>query len=120
MEITLYNIREKIFSDSEAQKKLYYFKQIFDQWNISYSVGGMESRLKSMELELLNSLDNEHIEIIKEHFNVSEVTIRKISNNLSKNYKISKDSDNLPKEIIEYREFCVSITKDDIYLTLWR
>jgi uncharacterized protein YjaZ len=118
MEINLYNIREKIFSSSELQKKLSFFKPIFDQWNIAYSVGGMVSRMKMFELELLNALNSDHEDILKKHFS-TDIKIKKIDNNLSKNY-IVLNNENLPKEIEEYREFCISASRDKLYLTFWR
>lgn len=118
MEINFYNIRDKIFSNSEVQKKLPFFRGIFDQWNIANSVGGMGARLQLLEMELLKNLNSDHISSLNEFFS-SEVTVKKIDNNLCKNYKL-EHYDELPKEIKEYREFCVSTNKDGFYLTLWR
>lgn len=119
MEITLYNIRDVIFLDPEIQKKLFIFKNIFDQWKIANSVGGMESRLKNLELDLLNLLNKEHEEILNKHF-MSKIKIKKIKNNLSADYRLPINSENLPGDIREYREFCVSANSNQIYLTLWR
>lgn len=120
MEITLYNIREKIFLNLDLQKKLSFFKNIFDEWNFSRSIGGMASRMKHLEMELLNSLDENHISILNQYF-LSNVKIKKIENNLSKNYQISIEEDkNLPEDIQEYKGFCISSNEKKIYLTLWR
>lgn len=119
MEINIYNVREEIFFNSEIKKKLNSLKNIFDQWNIANNIGGMNSRLRMLELKLINSLNDEHKEIINEHFGL-KVKIKKISNNLSQNYKFSIEDQNLPKEIKEFREFCVSANQNNIYLTLWR
>lgn len=119
MEITLYNIREKIFLNSDIQKKLSFFKIIFDEWNLAYALGGMASRLRHLEIELLNSLEDDHKKILSQHFN-SNIEIKKINNNLSKNYKMPIDEKKLPEEILEYREMCISTNKDNLYLTLWR
>jgi hypothetical protein len=118
MEINFYNIRDKIFSNSEVQKKLPFFRGIFDQWNLANSIGGMGARLQLLEMELLKNLNSDHLSSLGEFFS-SEVTVKKIDNNLCKNYKLEHCGE-LPQEIKEYREFCVSADKDNVYLTLWR
>lgn len=119
MEITLYNIREKIFLNSDLQKKLSFFKTIFDEWNFANILGGMSSKQRYLEIELLNALEEDHIFILSQYFS-SEIKIKKIENNLSKNYKFSINCEELPKEIREYREFCISVNKENLYLTFWR
>lgn len=119
MEINLYNLEDKIFSNSELQKKLSDFKEIFDQWKFAKRIGGMASRIKEMEMNLLNSIEQKHIDILSQHFG-SNVILKRINNNITKSFCFSLSDCEVPVEAKEYREFCVHRGKDDFNLTLWR
>lgn len=119
MEINLYNVEEKIFLNSELQKKLSDFKEIFDQWKFAKMVGGMASRLKDMEINLINSLEKKHIGVLSQYFKTN-VFLKNISNNITKNFELSLIDCEVPIEAKEYREFCLSRGKDGFNLTFWR
>ena len=119
MEINLYNIEEKIFLNSELQKKLFDFKEIFDQWKFAKMVGGMESKIKDMEINLVNSIGQKHIDILNQYFKTN-VVLKKISNNITKNFEFSLFDCEVPIEAKEYREFCLFRGKDGFNLTFWR
>lgn len=119
MEINLYNIEEKIFLNSELQKKLSDFKEIFDQWKFAKMVGGMASEIKDMEINLVNSIEQKHIDILNQYFKTN-VVLKKIRNNITKNFEFSLFDCEVPIEAKEYREFCLSRGKDGFKLTFWR
>ena len=119
MEINLYNIEEKIFLNSELQKKLSDFKEIFDQWKFAKMVGGMASKIKDMEINLVNSLEQKHIDILSQYFKTN-VVLKKISNNITKDFLFSLVDCEVPIEAKEYRELCMSRGKDSFNLTFWR
>ena len=119
MEINLYNLEEKIFLNSELQRKLPEFKEIFDQWKFSKMVGGMASKLREIEINLINSIEQKHIDILSQYFEIN-VVLKKINDNITKNFIFSFDDCEIPIEAKEYREFCISRGKDGFNLTLWR
>ncbi len=119
MEINLYNLEEKIFLNPELHKKLYDFKEIFDQWKFAKMVGGMASKLRDMEITLINSLEQKHVDILSQYFKTN-VILKKISNNITKTFEFSIGDCEVPIEAKEYREFCVSRGKDSFNITLWR
>lgn len=119
MEINLYNVEEKIFSNSELQKKLPDFKEVFDQWKFAKMVGGMASKLREMEISFINAIDQRHVDVLNTHFECV-VIVKKINNNITKSFQFSIHDCEIPIETKEYREFCVSRGKDGFNLTLWR
>lgn len=117
MEINLKNIEEIIFFNEEIHKILPEFSVQFGQWKIGKRVPPLADLGRNSVIEVLNLLDQNHIEILENYFE-TDIIIDKLSSNIIKNHSIELD-ENLCG-FYEYKSFCVFRGKENIELTFWR
>jgi hypothetical protein len=118
--INLKNIEEFVFKNKLLRSKLPEFQAYFDQWGLSQQHPSLRSIGKQAVIDLLNHLTENHISIIKSHFN-TDVTINKFSNWVVKNVKT--DLQNLEIELNSFdlsAQICAYRKDDQIYISLWR
>lgn len=121
MDINLKNIEELIFFDKELQKLFPEFRHLFDQWKLGQRVLGMKNLGQRSVLELLNSLNENHIVKLQEYFD-DIILVDRIDHRLVVNYEYEasiETSDRLC-EFSGYKDFCLYRNKDKIYLSFWR
>ena len=118
MEIDFYNIEEKIFMEKRLQQLLPELKPLFDRWNFA-KVNGLFTFLKSVESQLLDSLSEGHISIIAKYYKEA-IVIKKNNINIIKNYSYNLNEDYNLHQPREYKDFCISRDKNNIFLTFWR
>lgn len=117
MEINLKNVEEIIFFDKKMHEILPEFRHFLDQWRLGKTIPALGGLGSKSVLELLNSLDETHIKRLEEHFGTS-IIVMKIGPNIVKNHLIRKN-DTLCG-FTEYKDFCISRNKEDVFLTFWR
>jgi len=118
MEIDFYNVEEKIFLEKRLQQSLPELKPLFDRWNFA-KVNGLFTFLKSVENQLIDSLSDGHISIISEYYK-EDIIIKRNNINIIKNYSYDLNEDFGLHQPREYKDFCISRNKNNIFFTFWR
>jgi hypothetical protein len=119
MEINIQNIEEQIFYDKKIRNILPDFKNLFDQWTISQTIPGMKFLALKSALELLNSLNENHIQILEEYFS-DKILIDRLDHRTIANLSCTVDEINDLCKFSAFKEFCVYRNKDKVSLTFWR
>jgi hypothetical protein len=120
MIINLKNIEELIFYDKKVQSLLPDLRNFFDQWSLGQRFPGMKTLAQRSVLDLLNSLNNEHIFKLQEHFG-DIIILDKIDNRLVANYSANIDSfENELCQFTGYRDFCLTRKNNKLEITFWR
>lgn len=119
--INLQNIEELIFFDNTAHALLSDLRHIFDQWLLSKRVPTLRSlRLRSL-MDMLNSLNNEHIRKLEEYFQDS-IALDKIDYHIVRNVTLPLGF-NATKELsdfVSYGNFSISRDAEQIYISFWK
>lgn len=119
MEINIQNIEEQIFYDKKIRNLLPDFKNLFEQWTISQTIPGMNFLGLQSALELLNSLEEKHVQVLEEYFS-DEILIERLDHRTVANFSCGiNETDDLCKFSV-YKEFCVHRDKNKINVTFWR
>jgi len=117
--INLKNIEELIFNNKEVRFLLNDFSYIFDQWFLSQRVSFLRTmRLQSL-IDLINALNEQHLEKLKEYFG-DTIIIDRIDYNITKHVTFNLNSDIASKLSNDITNFTISRNKDHLYLTSWR
>lgn len=126
MTINFSNIEEIIFSNKEIVEELHEFSHIFYQWKISKISNSLKKISDECKLFILNNLKEDHVKRIEVILGTN-IIIKKIDNNIIKNYKfnihsIEKKMNELCKngEIDGYKDFYMYRDKDSIEVSFWR
>lgn len=119
MKLNLQNIEDILFMDKKIQRLFPEFRHYFDQWMISKRVPGMQTLGKKTLMDMLNSLDVEHLNKLEEYFN-DKIILEKIDYHIVKNKVFTLD--NMPEwcEFNDYIDFCITRNKEDAKITFWR
>jgi hypothetical protein len=120
MLINLQTVEELIFYDQKVRKLLAEFQPLFNQWTFARQFGGLEHLVKKSVLDVLNSLTEEHAEILSQHFN-SKVTIDKLEYAVVRNLELPIDKAEEGLESIEgFENFTASMDSERLYISFWR
>lgn len=119
--INLKNIEKLILFDQEIRKLLPDLRHIFDQWLLSYRMSALGSLRQKSILDLLSSLNREHLIILEKYFGDS-IHIERIDHNIVKNFKFNAEENFVDKlsEIDSFEDFTISCDSDKIYMTFWK
>lgn len=120
MELNLQNIEDVLFFDKSAQSLLPEFRHLFDQWMLAKRVPGMQNLGKRTAIDLLNSLQAEHVRRLEEYFGTT-ILLDKIDGHLVKHHE--GDLDFLEEELCQYvgfKDFSVHRDAGRAYITYWR
>jgi len=117
MEINFQNVEHIIFFDKKAPEILPEFRHLFDQWRLGKLVSALSSLGAKSVLDLLNSLNSDHIKRLENHFGVS-IIVNKLESNVTKHHAIGME-DSLCG-FTEFKDFCITRNKDTTSLTFWR
>jgi hypothetical protein len=117
MEINLKNVEEIIFFDKKMPEILPEFRHFLDQWRLGKTIPALGGLGTKSVLDLLNSLQTEHIKRLEDYFGTS-VFVDKLEPSIVKNHSIKVD-DTLCG-FTQFKSFCVSRNSKDLLLTFWR
>jgi hypothetical protein len=117
-EINLQNIEDKLFFDKQVWKILPEFRHLFDQWQLSKRFAGFSTLGQRSILELLNSLQPDHLQKLKEYFGCV-VVLNKFDPSIVKHYDCSIDNFELCT-YQGYKEFAVYRKGHDLSFSFWR
>lgn len=119
MVINLLNIEELIFFDKKIHFLFPEFQNLFNQWSISYSSLGLQDFRRKSILDLLNSLETQHISKLEEYFK-EKIVLDKIDYHFVKNVNFSNLNVENLCQFNDYKNFCFFRGKEEIKLTFWR
>ena len=120
MEINLNNIEELIFYDKKLYKLLPEFKHFFDQWILAKRHPELRQLGRRSVIDLLNSLENEHIAILDNYFN-AKVTLDKLDYHLVQNYDFNlNEAEEKLSELKGFSNFSSYRNGDRLYISFWR
>lgn len=116
--LNFFNIEEIIFLNQEIRNKFLDLKHIIDQWDMGYRFAGLDFIKKRAKLDMLNSLNEDHLKVLTE-FLKDSIVIDRIDYNVIKNFKFPVET--VPNlEDVNISNFCVTRNKDSFSLTFWR
>lgn len=118
--INLRNIEEILFHNNELQKQFPEFRHYFDQWKLAKQHAFLKQMGKQALIDLLNNLNEKHLEIISNYFN-AQITIDKFNNRIVNYHQF--DVDKISEEIDEIQDFgniFLYRDSDQVYLGTWR
>ena len=119
--INFKNIEELLFKNSEVKTLLLDLRHIFDQWLLSYRFPALNTMRKQAIIDLLNSLDSNHIEKLARLLG-DMVHIEKLDYHIIKNFHFSID-DAIERALTNYDSYsnlAIARNADQIYVTIWR
>lgn len=120
MDVNLKNIEEYIFFDKKIQSLLPEFRHLFDQWTLSKRVPGMGTLGPRVVLELINSLEKDHIRRLEEYFG-DIILLDRVDHKIVRHHENTLDE--LEKTLCsfsDYREHCIHRDGEHISVTFWR
>ncbi len=118
--LNLNNIEEFLFEDQKIRKILPEFINLFDQWKLAKITPALRSLGKRSVLELMNSLNEEHLSKLSNYFS-TKVTIDKIDYRIVKNY--TWDESQVEQELSKINSFgnyAIHKEGNNISITFWR
>jgi hypothetical protein len=119
MEINLQNIEEVFFLDKKVQELLPEYRQQFDSWRLAQMASGLRPLAQKSIFDVLNNITNEQINRLIQHFG-ENVYINKLNERIIEHYNFNvSDSHELCK-YSDFKEFCISMNKDQLSVTFWR
>jgi hypothetical protein len=117
--INIANVEELVFYDANIHKLFPEFSQMFKLWK-SGVVFGIKSLSKQILLDFLNSINNTHIEILKNYFKM-DVRVDNIDYHLVKDFKVPiSDADCAICGLKGYRNFTTYRDDNYLYICFWR
>jgi hypothetical protein len=119
IEINFKNIEEQIFLNKEVREILPEFRPQFDLWRLSQMLPGMRSMAQKSIFEVLNGLEQVHIEKLKEYFK-QPVLMNRLNDKLVDHYNFSLEGENELCKNTGFQEFCITRNKDEVKATFWR
>lgn len=117
MEINLKNVEEIIFFDKKIQELFPEFRHFFDQWRLGKTIPALGGLGSTSVIDLLNSLNSNHVETLEKYFGV-RIVLNKLDPNFVKNHSFSIDGDLCG--FMGFQDLCAYRNKDKVFLTLWR
>lgn len=117
MEINLKNVEEIIFFDKKMHEILPEFRHFLDQWRLGKTIPALGGLGSKSVLDLLNSIGEDQVKKLEEHFGTT-VVVNKLNSNIVKNHFIGIN-DSLCG-FVEFKDFCISRNKEEVFLTFWR
>jgi hypothetical protein len=113
------NIEELLFYNKDIRKLLPKYKHLFDQWSLAQQVPSLRSLGRRSSLELLNSLNEEDLNILEKYFN-DGIDLVKLNHHLVKNYKIPLNE--VEESLCELEGLNITTYRDADYLYIcsWR
>jgi hypothetical protein len=120
VKINLQNVEELLFKNADVVNTLHDLRHIFDKWLMGYRLPLMSSFRLQAKIDLLNYIDDTHIEKLAKIFN-DIVFVEKLNYHIVKNLYFSLDYP-IENELVNHSLYEIALyrTKDEIYLTLWR
>ena len=121
VKINLQNVEELLFKNTEVINTLQDLRHIFDMWLMGYRLPLMSNFRLQAKIDLLNYIDDAHIEKLAKIFN-DIVFVEKLNYHIVKNLYFSLDYP-IEDELIKHNSFyelALCRNKDEIYLTMWR
>jgi len=119
--INLQNVEELLLKNHEVMNTLHDLRHVFDKWLMGYRLPLMSSLRLQAKIDLLNYIDDTHIEKLAKIFN-DLVFVEKLSYHLVENLYFSLDYP-IENELANHNLFygmALYRNKDKCYLTLWR
>jgi hypothetical protein len=116
--INIENIEEVIFYDPKIHLLFPEFKNIFNQWKLGKR-NSLRTLVQNSIFELLNSINDEHIEKLEKHLN-KKLVLNKIDHHLVKSVRIPIPEENEVFEIQGYRNFATYRDGEHLYISFWR
>ena len=120
MELNLKNIEDLIFFDRKVQDLLPEFRHLFAQWTLSNRVPGLKNLSVKTAIEVLNTLEAEHVRRLEEYFGTT-ILLDKMDVALVKHHE--GDLDFFDTELCRFagfKEFSVYRDAGKAYITYWR
>lgn len=118
--INLQNIEKFIFFDSKLKNLLPDFKGIFDNWAISYRIPELKIMAQRMLIELINKINEDHIQILTRYFK-EQVKIERINSNAITHINLSiKEAEEYLNQSITKNALFAYREGEQLYLSIWR
>jgi hypothetical protein len=119
IEINFQNIEQVFFLDKKVQELLPEFRQQFDSWRLAQMAAGLRPLAQKSIFDVLNNITDEQIQRLVRHFG-QHVYINKLNEKLVDHYNFDVGNyDDLCK-YTDYRDFCITMNKDQVSITFWR
>lgn len=120
MEINFQNIEDRIFYDKKAQALLPEFRHLFDQWSLAKRVPGLQTMGRRAVLQVLNSLEGEHIQRLEEYFN-DIIVVDKLDHHIVRNYQGGlEEAEGSLCQFAGFKDFCLHRDANQVYISFWR
>jgi hypothetical protein len=119
--INLKNIEELLFKNNDVKNLFPELRHIFDQWLLSYRFPILNTMRKQAMMDLLNSLDEIHVNKLETFFE-DKITVDKLDFHTIKNLKFFIN-DSIGEELTKYESYnniTINRKGDQVYITLWR
>lgn len=114
--IDYFTIQELILNNTEVQKQLLKFNNLFHQWKLGLFAPSLRPMAQKARIELLNRLGSEEIHILEQYYKTT-INIVKLDNASVKNQKILiKD---LPNFLEINGEMFLHRDPNHIYIGTW-
>lgn len=117
------NAEELIFWNTKVQNALPpHMFSIFEQWRLAKRVPYLKPMGKQAVLDFLNTLTDDEIEILEDHFG-EKIVVEKLNYSVAMNIKIPLNDTKVCEELCKVEGFnYFSTWRDDefLYLVFWR
>lgn len=120
LDINLNNVEELVFRDKFLQKEFPEFRSFFDQWRLAQILPAMRQMGKKAILDFMNSVRDEHLEILKNYFK-QPVTVDRLDYAIVKNVDFGIfDAERELNEFNTFPQFSICRDKSRLYISFLR
>lgn len=119
--INLSNVENLIFMDAKVRSLLPDLRHVFDQWLMAQRIPYLRSIRRRSLMDFLNSISDEHVAILEEHFQDS-VVLAKIDYHIVRNLTapIMEFEKELNRLDSYFQNIAISRDESSTYLSMWR
>lgn len=112
------NIEDLVLKNKKIISEIKDLRHITEQWLLTYRLPFMKNLRKQCVIDLLNSLNDDHVKIIENHLE-DTIVISRLDRDISKNLECDLNDIKIG-DVSEFQNFTLSRDSDKMYFTFWR
>lgn len=119
--LTQKNVEDLVFFDSELQKRLPEFSDLFQTWQLGKRIPVLRPTAQKAILDFIDRLNDDSIAALEDYFGC-KVVLEKLDHCIVRSYtmNISEAEEALNGDIEKYDRFFIHRKGEQVYISFWR